>query len=124
MNPIKIYCKEGVWFKFISYEFLIAARTVYRVLQRYKVIPTVTSACDSKHMPNSWHYKGLAWDFRIWGVDDPKTVQNEVKEAADEIRRQLNEVDFRYDVVYGDEKHLDHIHIEFDETKKKEDGTI
>jgi hypothetical protein len=116
---IKINCEKGVVFKIIGYEFCTLARIVYRVLQKYNVTPTVTSANDSKHDSNSWHYKDLAWDWRIWGVDDPKTVIDEVKQAADEIRREAQAVDFRYDVIYGDKDHLDHIHTEYDLNKKQ-----
>lgn len=114
---IRINCKEGVWFKFIDSRFLELARIVYRVYQKYGVEPTVTSACDSTHMTNSYHYQGLGWDWRIWGVDNPSTPQNEVKEAADEIRIEAQKLDHHYDVVYGDPKHLDHIHTEWDAFK-------
>ena len=116
---IKVDCKEGVWFRFISYEFITLARIFCRVYEKHNLIPTVTSACDGKHAENSWHYKGLGWDWRVWGVDDPKTIQNEVKEVADEIRREAQAIDYHYDIVYGDEKHLDHIHSEFDFNKKR-----
>ena len=122
---IKVDCKEGVWFKFISYEFLTLARIFCRVYERRELVPTVTSACDSKHQSDSWHYKGLGWDWRIWGVDDPKTLQNEVKEVADEIRREAQAIDYHYDIVYADVRedgtigHLDHIHSEYDIEKKR-----
>lgn len=107
---IRINSKEGIWYKFIDYRFLHMARVVYRVYQKQGVIPIVTSACDGQHMTGSYHPEGLAWDFRIWGLSDPQT-------AANEIREELKIIDFHYDVVYGDSKHLDHIHIEFDERK-------
>jgi len=104
---IKVLCKEGVWFKEIGYEFLTLARIVYRVYQKHGVTPVVTSACDGKHMKGSWHYEGLAWDWRVWGLKDPKAVW-------DEIRKEAQAVDFRYDIVFGDEAHLDHAHTEYD----------
>ena len=108
---IKINCKEGVWFKFIDYRFLELARIVYRVYQKYGIEPTVTSACDSTHMANSYHYQGLGWDFRIWGLPDPQAVANEIREEAQKL-------DFHYDIVFGDSRHLDHIHTEWDERKE------
>jgi hypothetical protein len=116
---IHVNCKEGIWFRFITFEFLVLARIVYRVFQKYGIIPVVTSACDGKHRADSWHYQGLGWDWRIWGMDDPKTPIDEVKKAADEIRREVQAIDYHYDVVYGDKDHLDHIHTEYDLNKKE-----
>ena len=129
---IRINVKKGVVFNVIGYEFCTLARIIYRVLQKYNIIPTITSANDGKHDPDSWHYKDGAWDWRIWGlrprvvsdpegVDNPKTVINEVKQAADEIRREAQAIDYHYDVIYGDPKHLDHIHTEYDLNKTKDD---
>jgi len=115
---ILINCKEGVWFKFIDHHFIELARIVFRVYQKRGVIPVVTSACDGVHMTNSYHYQGLGWDWRIWGIDNSQTPQNEVKEAADEIRTEAQNLDFHYDVIYGDSKHLDHIHTEWDAFKR------
>ena len=109
--------KIGVWLKFIDYRFLWLAKIIWEVYREYDQIPTVTSACDGKHMANSWHYKGLGWDWRIWGIDDPKTPINEIKEAVDKIREKAKEMSPRYDIVYGDPQHLDHIHSEYDENK-------
>ena len=116
---IKIKIKKGVVFNIIGPEFCTLARILYRIFQKYNIIPEVTSANDSKHLPDSWHYKDLAWDWRIWGVDDFKTPINEVQQAADELRHELQAVDFHYDVIYGDKDHLDHIHTEYDLKKEK-----
>ena len=127
---IRINVKKGVVFKVIGYEFCTLARIVYRVLERRGIVPTVTSANDGKHLPDSWHYQDLGWDWRIWGVaagpdgplarrDDSITPIDEVKLAADEIRKELQAIDYRYDVIYGDKDHLDHIHTEYDLKKVK-----
>ena len=109
---IRINCEEGVWFKFIGFEFLTVARIVSRVYEKDSVIARIMSACDRIHMANSLHHEGLAWDWRIWGLKDPKAI-------ADEIRREAQAVDFHYDVIFGDEKHLDHMHTEYDIRKKR-----
>lgn len=116
---VRINVKKGVVFNVIGYEFCTLARIVYRVLQKYNVTPTITSANDSKHVPNSWHYKDLGWDWRTWGLDNPKTPIDEVKQAADEIRQAAQNIDFHYDVIYGDPGHLDHIHTQFTADKKQ-----
>ncbi len=109
---MKVDCKEGVWFKFISYEFLTLARIFCRVYERYELVPTVTSACDSTHAGgggrSSLHYNGLGWDWRTRDLKNPK-------EVADEIRREAQAIDYHYDIVL--EK--DHIHSEYDVEKKR-----
>jgi len=114
---LKLRVKDKtVWFSEINYEFLVVARCVCRVYSRYNTIPVVTRAAEDApgSVPNSWHFKGLAWDFRIWGVDDPKTVENEMATCANEIRKELNAIDYRYTVLYGDAGHKNHMHIEYD----------
>ena len=111
MMNFRVKCKRGVWFREINRPFLICAQVVAEVYRKQHVTPVVTSACDGWHMKNSLHYDGLAWDWRIWGLEDPRA-------AADEIRERLREIDPRYDVVYGDPRHLDHIHIEYDIRKE------
>jgi hypothetical protein len=103
---IKVNCKEGVWFKFITFEFLWCAQAVFNIYQKYEVVPTVTSACDGNHAQSSWHYKGLAWDWRIWGITDPHR-------AAEELREDLGRISAKYKVIFGDPQHLDHIHTEY-----------
>ena len=110
---MKINCKEGVWFKFIDDRFLKLAAIVFHVYHPYGIIPTVTSACDGKHGKNSYHPDGLAWDWRIW-----KLPEEDLPNIADKIRKKAREISPRYDVVYGDEKHRDHIHTEFDVRKQ------
>jgi len=116
---IKINVKKGVVFNVIGYEFCTLARIVSRIYEKYNVTPTVTSANDGKHDPDSWHYKDEAWDWRVWGVDNPKTPIDEVKQAADEIRQAAQNIDYHYDVIYGDKDHLNHIHTEFDLNKRR-----
>jgi len=108
---IRINIKKGVVFNVIGYEFCALSRIVFRVFEKYNVIPTLTSAYDGEHVPDSWHYKDLGWDWRTWGLADPKA-------AADAIRRQAQALDYRYDVIFGDKKHLDHIHTQYDLNKK------
>jgi hypothetical protein len=107
---IKVYCKEGVWFKFISYEFLTLARIVCRVYEKYGLVPTVTSAADGIHGIPSLHPDGLGWDWRTWGLKDPRAAAKEIKEEA-------QAVDYHYDVLYEDNP--PHIHSEYDMNKRQ-----
>lgn len=62
----------------------------------------VTSTNDGKHMKNSFHYKDLAFDMRIWYLS-----ASERKEIIAKARKKLGK---DYDIVL--EK--THIHVEYD----------
>lgn len=64
----------------------------------------VTSLNDGKHVDGSKHYSGEAADIRVWytGI--------RTAEFAERIRIAHPECD----VLYGDEEHLDHMHVEYD----------
>lgn len=104
---MKVNVKPGVIFKELNARLFHVCITATFVWEKYQLIPTITSANDSIHCANSLHYKNLAWDLRIWGLPDPQKV-------ADELRDILNIKSNDYDVIYGDPKHLDHIHVEYD----------
>ena len=106
---IKVNCKEGVFFKFIGYEFLVLAQIVWNEYARESIVPVVTSACDGQHMDGSYHYTGLAWDWRIWGLNSPK-------DTAEAIKIKAQEIDYRYDVLLEEV----HIHSEYDLNKTKD----
>lgn len=78
----------------------------------------ITSANDGKHKDTSKHYTNEAFDVRIrnvkglkWGVRMEFVYNEVVKAWADQIELALGK---GYDIVYGDAKHLSHIHIEYD----------
>lgn len=104
---MKLRLKDGVIIKEINEAFLTFCDVVYNVYHKHFVIPTITSANDGEHIETSLHYKNLAWDLRIWGL-------NNVQEVADELRLALKDESGYWQVVYGDTHHLNHIHVEFD----------
>ena len=71
--------------------------------------PVITSGNDGKHGVDSYHYKNLAWDLRIWGMSE-----TEAEQVANALRRELGGLHHAFQVVYGDAKHKDHIHVEYD----------
>jgi hypothetical protein len=78
----------------------------------------VTSANDGKHKAGSKHFTNEAFDIRIrnvkefkWGPEGGYIFNEVIDSWAKRIRLELG---LDYDVVYGDKKHLDHIHIEYD----------
>lgn len=69
-----------------------------------------TSANDRIHQENSLHYKGAAWDFRIWRNNDFTKGPYPASELAllkDKLNRRLGDL---FDIVLE----RDHIHVEFD----------
>ena len=72
---------------------------------------TVTSALDGEHSAASWHYYGLALDFRTHYFND-----SQIALVADELTRLLP----AFDVVIKP----DHIHVEIGNTLAKELGVF
>lgn len=124
---MKIAIKDKtVWIGELNEQFITACRVVDRIYSNHNIVPVITSGNDAKHLEDSWHYQNLGWDFRIWGIDDPTTKQiDEMEIVANEIRHDLQAIDYRYDVVYKDLRedgtygHTDHMHIEYDKNKKR-----
>jgi len=104
---MEIHIKQGVWILYINDPFLAFCQGLWEVWQRWGDTPTITSGCEGQHMEGSLHYKGLAWDVRIWGIHDPYTM-------AQQLDRHLNAGAKMYDLRYGDEYHRYHIHVEYD----------
>ncbi len=100
---MQIKVKEGVVFKELNGQLFHLCATAASVFKRYKIAPTITSANDGKHLPNSYHYKNLAWDLRVWGLPNPKQV-------AAELSALLNIKEHDFDVIFAG----NHIHIEYD----------
>lgn len=63
-----------------------------------EVEPTCTSGIEGAHGENSFHYRGLAWDFRM------PTIPDKI------IPTLKLELGYTYQVI----KEGDHIHVEFD----------
>ena len=90
--------KKGVKLKGLQPEILFGMIAVNDLLGGI----TVTSVMDGMHSPKSLHYKGQAFDMRIWSMAHPdKTAESIQKLLGDE-----------FDVVLELDKA--HIHIEFD----------
>ena len=70
-----IYFKTGVEFKAVEPVLLRGMADMADLwTQRFPNVPfTVTSVNDGVHLVTSWHYKGLAFDFRTHEVS-PEAV--------------------------------------------------
>lgn len=88
-------------------EILDAAGNAYEGTDQELVVTSGDEGHDGDgvHSDGSLHYDQRAVDLRIWNLDSPGAV-------ADEIAQLLGE---DYDVVYGAEvNHETHIHVEKD----------
>jgi hypothetical protein len=103
---MKVIVKEGVIFKEVNARLMHLCVTSSWIWDEYGSIPVITSANDGKHMATSLHYKDLAWDLRVKNLPDPQQM-------ADRLREMLNVKHHDYDVLFGDEAHKDHIHVEY-----------
>lgn len=77
----------------------------------------VTSGADGQHKTYSKHFSDEAFDIRIKNVKGVKKQNGAyVKDPKVEawVKRIQLELGNDYDIVYGDEHHLDHIHCEYD----------
>lgn len=104
-----IVCKPGVRFDQLCPQIVLAAVVVDGVLVGFGVNTCViTSANDSKHSTNSWHYKGRALDFRTKYAE----LNGREQEFRDKVKAALGD---DFDVVMeavGTEN--EHLHVEYD----------
>jgi len=83
-------------------EILLALMVACEVYNEFGIDMTVTSLTDSKHGAHSHHYKGLAVDLGVVGMN-----ADQVEDCRKEIQRRVCS---QYQVI--NEKN--HIHIEYD----------
>ncbi len=80
----RFYLKEGVQLCLLDPRVEKAIPTICAVWKRLTgVPPTITSARDGTHSPNSLHYEGRALDFRTHGLNRSQLLElrAELKEA-------------------------------------------
>ncbi len=93
--------KTGVSLIGMQPEALIGIDFCLDVFHENNFPMTLTSCRDGKHSKHSHHYKGLAWDIRVWDIQDS------IDEYCVIIRERLGN-----DYQAFNEK--DHIHCEYD----------
>lgn len=96
--------KHGVDLRGLSPQMAIAYTIATKCYGQYDCV--ITSANDSKHGPNSLHYKGQALDLRTRHMNGQglQAVFHKLKEALGE----------QFDTVLE----ADHIHVEYDPKEK------
>lgn len=99
--------KSGVSLKGLEPQMLIALRVVEEEFSKYGLDTVVTSANDSVHSPNSYHYLGRAFDFRT------KHAQGIASGIISNIRKVLGPLGF--DIIWEDQGGVnEHLHCEWD----------
>ena len=106
-----VQLKECVRFRFIPIEFLDLCEALSECAGAQGKQPTITGAAYEDYPKNSYHQKGYAWDIRIADIPNPL-------EYACCLCSRLKEISNQYRLLFGDEQHTDHIHIEFRYDKK------
>ena len=107
--------KAGVDLRGLHPVWGIAFPIIQRIYNKRGHECVITSANDSTHGPNSWHYKGRALDLRTKHLPmmDKLPLVKELKEALGP----------QFDVVFEAEGTVnEHVHLEFDpkEPEKQE----
>ena len=109
--------KAGVRiYKFLKAESMLILQTIQDTApEGYE--PTITSANDSKHGDDSKHYEDCGFDIRTrdypgFDLKNFEETQHVVHAWIVRMRKRL--LTIQYDIIFGDKKHRDHIHIEFD----------
>ncbi len=93
--------KEGVSLAGLQPEALIGIAKCLDVFNQHSLVLILTSCRDGVHGKHSHHFKGLAWDIRVWDIKD------RIDEFCDYLREELGA---DYQVI----NEVDHIHVEYD----------
>ena len=99
--------KEGVSLVGIQPEALVGIDGCLSVFHESGFIITLTSCRDGKHSRYSHHYKGLAWDIRVWDL------RGRIDWMCNRLRQRLGP---DYQVINEE----DHIHVEYDPAGREE----
>ena len=99
--------KPGVSLKLLQPQMLIALQLVQAEFDVYHLDTVVTSANDSGHAENSYHYSGRAFDFRT------KHAAGVSKSIVIEVKKKL--IPLGFDVIWEDIGGVnEHLHVELD----------
>lgn len=97
---------KNVRFKIIPYEMVAMFDCLLALGKALNVEPVITGAAYEDYPEGKVHDQGYGLDVRTANLPEPK-------DFADQLKRLLRAVSPHYKVLYGDEQHLDHIHIGF-----------
>lgn len=96
-----ILFKFGVSLKGLQPEALLGLVVAEQLFSSLGEQLVVTSVSDGKHSNNSLHYKGQAFDLRIWNLHNVAAIFKALEEGLKPLG---------FDVILED----DHLHLEYD----------
>lgn len=106
-----IALKPGVKLTGLQPQTVLAICIADGVFSRRGIECVVTSGNDGTHKEGSFHYRGLAADFRLKHIVNPE----ERKRVVAEIRTNCGTLGTQYDVLHeGAGTDNEHLHIEYD----------
>ena len=106
-----IALKPGVRLTDLQPQTVLAICIADGVFSRRGIECVVTSGNDGAHKEGSFHYRGLAADFRLKHIVSPE----ERKRVVAEIRSNCGTLGTQYDVLHeGAGTPSEHCHVEFD----------
>lgn len=101
--------KGGVNISGLQPELVLAIVVAKDIWTKHSLDLTLTSGNDGKHMVNSLHYRGMAYDFRTKDIPT-EALKDLIYNALQEVLEPLG-----FDIVFesrgGDQEH---IHLEYD----------
>lgn len=103
MTDRRLRFKEGVSLTGLQPEALFGIDKCLDIFHSNDLPMTLTSCRDGRHSQHSHHYKGLAWDIRVWDIQD------QIEPYCMMIRDALGP---DYQVI----NERNHIHVEYDPT--------
>lgn len=114
LNIILVYMVNKSFMYTVQYKNGVPTDTLCSVMNIYvniiayihfklfKIYMVITSTTDGKHMQNSLHYKGLAFDVRTMDKTDSQ------------VNQFVNFLKFHFDKTLDIVIEKDHLHIEYD----------
>ena len=93
--------KDGVFLDGLKQEALYAIDICLLTFHQMALPLVLTSCRDGEHAPYSHHYKGLAFDIRVWDIS------RRIPEVCQKLQERLGP---DYQVINEE----NHIHVEYD----------
>lgn len=110
-----IQIKDGVRFKRFTPEILAVINVLVNVWREFApgVDPTITSANDSTHMANSYHYSDYALDVRSHDL-----TMEQKNNILSEMRKRFARLNYDF-IIESAMTPNEHFHFEFNERQVK-----
>lgn len=110
--------RENVRFAWLDPNMVIALNLLAVWSARHGLDIHITSMNDHSHSKKSLHFRDLALDFQVG--KGQLVSQASYKLAMNDVVNYLKaELGLGFDILYGDEQHKNHCHVEFDVKQRR-----